>query len=114
MSPEREQLIRRLSLNDERTVELVLGAPLGSAGSSDVAARRTRSLVRLAALIAVESPLTSYQWAVDLALAEGATDADILDVLTAVGPVVGSVRLTAAAAKILDALGLDLDPSIEP
>lgn len=51
------------------------------------------------------------QWAIDVALALGADDADIVNVLRAVAPIVGSARLVAAAGRISLALGHDNDLS---
>ena len=63
----------------------------------------------MAALIATEAALASYQWAVESALAAGASDADIVDVLVAVAPVVGLARVAAAAPELALALGYDVE-----
>ena len=67
------------------------------------------ALARVAALIAAEASLASYQWAIDAAIAAGATEEDILDVLLAVAPVVGLARVTSAAPELALALGYDVD-----
>jgi 4-carboxymuconolactone decarboxylase len=69
---------------------------------------RTFALVKIAALIALDSPPASYVWQVGLALEAGATPEDILGVLIAVAPQVGGPRLIAAAPEIMVALGLTL------
>lgn len=66
---------------------------------------KTRALARLAALIALDSVSASYQWGVATAHAAGATDDEILAVVAAVGPIVGSARTTAAMAEVAVALG---------
>ena len=70
---------------------------------------RTFSLVKIAALIALDAPPASYAWQVANALDEGASPEDILGVLRAVAPQVGGPRVIAAAPEIMLALGLSLD-----
>ena len=69
---------------------------------------RTFSLVKIAALIAMDAPPASYVWHVANALTEGATPDDILGVLVAIAPQVGGPRIVAAAPEIMVALGLAL------
>ena len=87
---------------DERVTSI--GA---SAGSSLDAP--TFALARVAALIATEAALASYQWAVESALAAGASVREIVDVLVAVAPVVGLARVTSAAPELALALGYDVE-----
>ena len=68
----------------------------------------TFSLVKVAALIAIDSPPASYLWQVANALDAGATPAEILGVLRAVAPQVGGPKIIAAAPEIMVALGLSL------
>jgi alkylhydroperoxidase/carboxymuconolactone decarboxylase family protein YurZ len=107
MNPEHEELFRRLALNDERAAGATLGANLATTAMSGPD-NKTNALNRVAALIAAESALASYQWAVDAAMAAGASDDDIVDVLTAVAPIVGLARTTAAAPALALALGYDV------
>ncbi|MBV9382367.1 MAG: carboxymuconolactone decarboxylase family protein [Streptosporangiaceae bacterium] len=77
---------------------------------------RSFSLVKIAALIALDAPPASYLWQVENALASGVSPKDILGVLFAVAPQVGGPRVVAAAPEIMCALGLPLpaeppDPS---
>jgi alkylhydroperoxidase/carboxymuconolactone decarboxylase family protein YurZ len=69
---------------------------------------RTFGLVRVAALIAMDAPPASYAWQVAEALEGGATPEDILGVLRALAPQVGSPRVVAAAPELMLALGLTL------
>ena len=68
----------------------------------------TFGLVKVAALIALDSPPASYLWQIANALDAGATPAEILGVLRAVAPQVGGPRIIAAAPEIMVALGLSL------
>ena len=66
-------------------------------------------LVRLAALIAVDAPASSYLLHVGPAAEAGVTLNQAQDVLVAVAPIVGTPRTASAAAKIVEALGLAID-----
>jgi alkylhydroperoxidase/carboxymuconolactone decarboxylase family protein YurZ len=69
---------------------------------------RTFSLVKIAALIAVDAPPASYLWQVPNALDMGATPEEIVGVLRAVAPQVGGPRVIGAVPEIMIALGLSL------
>jgi 4-carboxymuconolactone decarboxylase len=69
---------------------------------------RTFSLVKIAALVAVDAPPASYLWQVANAMDSGATPEDLVGVLRAVMPQVGGPRAMAAAPEIMTALGLEL------
>ncbi|MET0910870.1 MAG: hypothetical protein ABWZ99_15500 [Ilumatobacteraceae bacterium] len=109
MTPEREELLRRLALNDVEALGATLGADLERPETSGLDPK-THALTRVAALVAGESPIASYLWAVESATAAGATDDDVVDVLTAVAAIVGLARLCAAAPQIGLALGYDIEP----
>ena len=64
--------------------------------------------MKIAALVALDSPPASYLWQVANAVEAGATPRDILGVLRAVAPQVGGPRAVAAAPEIMVALGLSL------
>jgi 4-carboxymuconolactone decarboxylase len=75
---------------------------------------RTFSLVKLAALIALDAPPASYAWQIANALEEGATAEDFVGVLRAVAPQVGGPRVIAAAPEIMLAMGLAVDEEGAP
>jgi 4-carboxymuconolactone decarboxylase len=70
---------------------------------------RTYALVGVAAVIAVNGPPPEHRDQVQQALLAGATAEDIVSVLVAVGPHVGTSRVITAAGAIMDALGVDPD-----
>jgi len=74
---------------------------------------RTYSLVKVAALIALDAPPASYLWQVANAVAAGCTAQDILGTLIAVAPQVGGPRTVAAAPEIMVALGLTLPAEVD-
>jgi 4-carboxymuconolactone decarboxylase len=69
---------------------------------------RTFSLVKIASLVALDAPPSSYLWQVGNALDSGCTPQDILGVLKAIAPQVGGPKVVAAAPEIMLALGLAL------
>lgn len=110
--PEYEDRLRSLALNDERLIESVLGID----ADTSVAARldlREYALVRLASLLALDSAPSSYQAGVDRALAAGSTVEDVLGVLVAIAPIIGTARVVSAAPELALALGHDVDNAFE-
>ncbi|WP_185972477.1 hypothetical protein [Georgenia yuyongxinii] len=103
-------LLRRLSLHDERILAEVFGDagshPGGAAAALD---SKTLALVHLAALVAVGGAVPSYGAQADAAIDQGAAPAEIVGVLVAVVPVVGLPCVVAAAPKLALALGHDVD-----
>ena len=65
--------------------------------------------VRLAALVAVDAPASSYLFHLGPAAAAGVTVQQAQDVLVAVAPIVGTPRTLAAAVKIVEVLGLAIE-----
>ena len=74
---------------------------------------RTYSLVKVAALIALDAPPASYVWQVGNAVAAGCTPAELLGVLIAIAPQVGGPRTVAAAPELMVALGLSLPSGVD-
>ncbi|HEY5879708.1 MAG TPA: carboxymuconolactone decarboxylase family protein [Nakamurella sp.] len=67
---------------------------------------REHVIARLAALIAVDAPASSYLLNAGSAIEVGITVQDVQSLLVAVAPVVGTPRVMAAAGNITRALGL--------
>jgi alkylhydroperoxidase/carboxymuconolactone decarboxylase family protein YurZ len=108
---EYKQRLRRLAVHDEALLEAI-----GSDGSSfatGVIDQKTTALVRVAATIAVDAAPHSFQHAVALALAAGATSGEIVASLEAVTPVTGAARVVQCAPKVALALGYDVDAALE-
>ena len=101
------ELLRRLALNDEHAVRRAVSGSPGELGCSDALEPKAAALVRLGALLSVGATTASCRVTVDVARASGATDEEIVGVLVAVAPVVGSARLVAAAPRL--ALAIDYD-----
>lgn len=74
---------------------------------------RTFSLVKIAALVAVDAPPASFLWQVGAALDAGAKPREILGVLTAIAPQVGLPRVVASAPEVMLALDLELPDDVD-
>jgi 4-carboxymuconolactone decarboxylase len=104
---EAELLLRRLALNDERSLGMVLaGRPEAEAGPGLLP--KEDVLVRLGALLALGAPTTSLRATVHRAEEAGATEAEIVGVLVAVAPAVGLARVVSAAPRLALAIGYDI------
>lgn len=103
-----EDLLRRLALNDETALGMVLTRGVGSDRPTELGLK-AELLVRLAALLAVGAATPSLREAVQRALAADATIDEIVGVLVSVGPTIGLASLVAAAAKLAMAIGYDLE-----
>ena len=66
---------------------------------------REHMLVRIAALVAVDAPATSYLLNAGTAADVGVTLDDVQGVLIAVAPIVGTTRVVSASGNIARALG---------
>ena len=100
-----ERTLRRLALNDERSLRAALADP-GMEGDLD---SKTQALIRLGALLAVGAATVSLRWNVELATAAGATEEEIVGVLLAIAPAVGHARVVGVAPSLGLALGYDFD-----
>ena len=113
MPSDPETVLRRLASGDERLLDSVM-APTPEFGLPDPTAgepldRRTRTLVRLAALMALGAPTTSLRWAAEAAATSGADDDAIAAVLLASARAAGSARMVESAPRLALALGLDVE-----
>ena len=107
---EYKEHLRRLTVHDDALVEGILSEENKLTGSLD---ERTLALVRVAATIAVDAAPSSFQHAVALALAAGATSDEIVATLEAVTPVTGAAQIVQCAPKVALALGYDVEEALE-
>ena len=98
-------LLRRLTICDERALSQVMG----SGGESPMLDERTSALVYIAALAAADGAATSFQSAVERAHAVGVNDDEILEVALAVAPIVGVARIGTTVQRLLASVGYDGD-----
>jgi 4-carboxymuconolactone decarboxylase len=99
-------------MNDDQLVASILAQCAPTTGGR-CRNPQTLALIRLAALIASTGTPGSYQSAVESALAAGAPVEDVVGVLVAVAPTIGSARLVAAAPLLARAVGFDVDAAFD-
>jgi alkylhydroperoxidase/carboxymuconolactone decarboxylase family protein YurZ len=109
---QREETLRRLAIIDDGFIESQAGLGLGVSGAR-VLDPKTAALVRVAALAAIGSPAVCLEWGSSRALAAGATEDEVIDVLLAIAPVTGLGRLMSAVPGVADAIGYDIETALE-
>ena len=98
-----ELILRKLAIRDDAYIEFLQSSEEGSLTESTLEVK-ARSLVRIAALAAIDATTPSYLEAVESAREGGASDDEIVGVLIAVIPAVGVPRVVSAAPKLALAL----------
>jgi 4-carboxymuconolactone decarboxylase len=107
-----EETLRRLAMIDEGFAEEQAGLGLGLAGASALDPK-TAALLQVAVLVAIGSPAVCLEWSTGRALAAGASEEEIADVLLAIAPVAGLGRVVCAAPDVAIALGYDTEAALE-
>ncbi len=107
-----QETLRRLAMIDEGFVVDEAGLGLGVAGTSALDPR-TAALLQVAASVAIGSPAVCLEWSVGRALAAGASEDEVADVLLVIAPVAGLGRVVCAAPDVATALGYDVAAALE-
>jgi 4-carboxymuconolactone decarboxylase len=107
-----QETLRRLAMIDEGFVEDEAGIGLGLVKASALDPK-TAALLQVAVSVALGSPAVCLEWSASRALAAGATDEEIADVLLAIAPVAGLGRVVGAAPEVAIALGYDVAAALE-
>jgi len=107
-----QETLRRLAMIDEGFVVDEAGLGLGVAGTSALDPR-TAALLQVAASVAIGSSAVCLEWSVGRAMAAGATEDEIADVLLVIAPVAGLGRVVCAAPDMATALGYDVAAALE-
>jgi alkylhydroperoxidase/carboxymuconolactone decarboxylase family protein YurZ len=107
-----QETLRRLAMIDEGFVEDQAGLRLGPARISALDPK-TAALLQLGASVAIGSPAVCLQWCTGRALAAGASEDEIADVLLAIAPVAGLGRIVCAAPEVATALEYDTAAALE-
>ena len=102
-----------MSSGEPDSLARAVGLREGGGPDASPLADTTVALIRIATLIALDGPPASYGRQVGVALESGASPEDILGVLRAVAPQVGSARVVAAAPELMLALGMSLPGAAE-
>jgi alkylhydroperoxidase/carboxymuconolactone decarboxylase family protein YurZ len=106
------ETLRRLAMVDECFVEDHAGLGLGQPGVSALDPK-TAALVQLGGSVAIGSPAVCVEWSAARAMAAGATEDEIADVLLAIAPVAGLSRVVSAADAVATALEYDIAAALE-
>jgi 4-carboxymuconolactone decarboxylase len=107
-----QETLRRLAMIDEGFVEDQAGLGLGLVKTSALEPK-TAALLQVGVSVAIGSPAVCLEWSTGRALAAGATEEEIADVLLAIAPVAGLGRVVAAAPEVAVALGYDIAAALE-
>jgi 4-carboxymuconolactone decarboxylase len=97
---------------DEAFVENEARLGLGLAGASALDPK-TAALLRVGVSAAIGSPGVCLEWSTGRALAAGASEDEIAEVLLAIAPVAGLGRIVCAAPDVATALGYDIEAALE-
>lgn len=103
-----ERLLRRLALNDEASIGMVLtSGPKRGPGAALMP--KSALLVELGALLALGAATPSLRSAVQRATAAGASEAELVGVLVAIAPAIGLARVVSIAPRLAIAIGYDIE-----
>ena len=94
---------------------LMAALPAAKGASADPCQldRRSRSIARVAAMVAHDGSVQTFRWTIDDALEVGVTPDEIVGVMLAIAPLVGTARIVDTAPKVALALDYDLDEALE-
>ena len=107
-----QEILRRLAMIDEVFVEDEAGLGLGQVMTCTLDPK-TVALLRVGASVATGSSAVCLEWSAGRALAAGASEDEIADVLLAVLPVAGLGRVVSATPDLATALGYDVFAALE-
>jgi alkylhydroperoxidase/carboxymuconolactone decarboxylase family protein YurZ len=107
-----QETLRRLALIDEGFVKSEAGLALGTGGISALDPK-TAALLQVGASVTIGSSAVCLQWSASRAMAAGASEDEIAEVLLAIAPVTGLGRIAAAAPDVAIALGYDVAAALE-
>jgi 4-carboxymuconolactone decarboxylase len=107
-----QETLRRLAMIDEGFVEDQAGLGFCPARTSALDPK-TAALLQLGVSVALGSAAVCLEWTTGRALAAGASEDEIADVLLAIAPVAGLGRVVCAAPDVATALGYDIAAALE-
>jgi alkylhydroperoxidase/carboxymuconolactone decarboxylase family protein YurZ len=107
-----ETTLARLAIADDAYCDTLLAQETTNLAESHLDPK-THALVRLGALIAIDSASPGYMSTLTTARRRGATDEEIVGCLIAVLPAIGVARVVSAAPELALALGFDVTAALE-
>jgi 4-carboxymuconolactone decarboxylase len=106
-----QQMLCKLAMIDEDLVEDQAGLALGLAEGSSLD-MKTAELLLVGAAAAIGAAPVTLEWSTRRALAAGASEDEIADVLLAIAPVTGLGRIVSAAPVVAIAPGYDTEAAL--
>jgi alkylhydroperoxidase/carboxymuconolactone decarboxylase family protein YurZ len=107
-----ETTLTKLAIADDSYYEALLAGERSNVSESHLEPK-THALVRLGALIALDTTSPGYMWTVESARRNGASEDEIVGCLIAALPAVGVASVVGAATKLALALGYDVTAALE-
>ena len=107
-----EWTLTKLALNDDELIMAITGSDAANLEASGLDAR-AQALVRIGALLALDAAPPAYASVVRLAERAGVSAPEIVGVLVAVAPCIGTARAVSAAPELALAMGFDVNDVIE-
>lgn len=104
--------LRRLALRDDRYLESLQAEDCPAVAESGLD-ERSRALICVGALVALDAAPPSFMSAAGAALRAGASHEELVGVLIALLPIVGDARVVSAAPNLGLALGYDVGEALE-
>jgi alkylhydroperoxidase/carboxymuconolactone decarboxylase family protein YurZ len=107
-----QETLRKLAMIHEHFVQDRAKLRLDLARTSALDPK-TAALVVVGVAVAIGSSAVCVEWSATRALAAGANEEEIADVLLAIAPVAGLGRVVSAAPEVATALGYDVEAALE-
>jgi 4-carboxymuconolactone decarboxylase len=102
----------KLSIADDAYIEAALATETANLAASGLDPK-AHALVRLGALVALDTAPPPYMAAVEAARRAGASEEEVVGCLVAVMPALGAPRVVSAAPNVSLALGYDVTAALE-
>jgi hypothetical protein len=109
---DREEVLRRLTLGDDRFLDALIDERRGDRRAGCLTPLE-EALVKLGALAATDGPDQAFQQVVGAALNAGLSPTKVVDALVVLAPVIGSTHVTAVAPRLALAIGYDVVTELE-
>ena len=104
-----QETLRRLAVFDEKLVKAGFGLDMPQVSALDA---KTAALLQVAVSVALDLSAVCMDWSVGRALAAGASEDEITDVLLAIAPLAGVGRVVSATPEVAAGLGYDLEAGL--
>jgi len=104
-----QEILRRLTILDEKFVTAGFALDLPEVAALDA---KTAALLQVAVSVALDLSEACVHWSVGRALAAGASEDEVTDVLLAIAPLAGVGRVVSAAPEVAAGLEYDVEAGL--